>query len=85
MLDADVLSLLEAVQAGRLQPDAAAMQLRERSAGYQQVTHAHTIYTLTGAARQHLQCHICMRSSHKLIMHGVLLQRCGGGYWLEAL
>ncbi|CAL8461947.1 g1478 [Coccomyxa elongata] len=37
LLDANLLSLLEAVQAGRLQPEAAALQLRERSAGYQQV------------------------------------------------
>jgi len=37
LLDDNLLSLLEAVQAGRLQPDAAALQLRERSAGYQQV------------------------------------------------
>lgn len=38
LLDANLLSLLEAVQAGRLQPEAAALQLRERSAGYQQVS-----------------------------------------------
>lgn len=41
LLDANVLSLLEAVQSGRLQPEAAAMQLRERSAGYQQAIPAH--------------------------------------------
>ncbi len=42
LLDANLLSLLEAVQAGRLQPEAAALQLRERSAGYQQVVLAAT-------------------------------------------
>ena len=36
LLDGKVLALLEAVQQGALTPGAAALQLRERSAGYQQ-------------------------------------------------
>lgn len=37
LVDNKLLALLEAVHSGQLQPSAAALQLRERSAGYQQV------------------------------------------------
>lgn len=37
ILDDSVMALLESVRMGQLAPAAAAMQLRERSAGYQQV------------------------------------------------
>ena len=36
-MDSSVLAMLEAVRTGALDPGMAAMQLRERSAGYQQV------------------------------------------------
>ena len=37
IVDDSVMALLESVRTGQLAPAAAAMQLRERSAGYQQV------------------------------------------------
>jgi hypothetical protein len=39
LVDNNLLALLEAVQTGQIHPQAAALQLRERSAGYQQVPH----------------------------------------------
>ncbi len=36
LLDPDLLALLQDVQAGFVSPEAAALQLRERSAGYEQ-------------------------------------------------
>lgn len=39
IVDDTVMALLEAVRTGQLPPAEAAMHLRERSAGYQQVRH----------------------------------------------
>ena len=40
IVDDAVMALLESVRAGHTPPAAAAMQLRERAAGYQQVCHS---------------------------------------------
>ena len=55
LVDSGVLAMLEAVRTGALEPGVAAMQLRERSAGYQQVSALPSLFYCSPAAVQELK------------------------------
>ena len=62
LVDSGVLAMLEAVRTGVLEPGVAAMQLRERSAGYQQVRPLTSPPCCSRATAQQLSTPCCLRS-----------------------